>query len=79
MNDKRDLRLTSRKYFKPKHSTKDAVPLDPVSLNPTLPSSAYTNGRLVSLDILHNRLKKYEAIQSGNLTLYYLLLYSYVM
>ena len=76
MNDRRGhgkLRLTSRKYFKPKpkRSTKSSVTLDlvpavPVSLSVTLPLSAYTDVPLTSIDILHNRLKKCEAIPSGN-------------
>ena len=77
MNDRRGygkLRLTSRKYFKPKpkSSTKSSVVSDlvlavPVSLSVTLPLSAYTDAPLTSTDILHNRLKKCEAIPSGNL------------
>ena len=77
MNDRRGhgkLRLTSRKYFKPKPKqpttssvTSDPVPAVPVSLNVTLPLNAYTDAVLVSMDNLHNRLKRCEVIPSGNL------------
>ena len=69
----RKLRLTSRKHFrpKPKQSTKslvvsDSVPAFSLRLCVTLPLSSYTDAPLVSTDILHHRLKKCEAIPSGN-------------
>ena len=62
------LRLTSRKYFKPKpkRSSKSSVASIPALLTVTLPLSAYTDAPLTSMDILNNRLKKCEAIPSGN-------------
>ena len=71
MNDRRGhrkLRLTSRKYFKPKPklSTKGSDP-DPLCLPLTLPLTAYTDAPLMSVDILHNRLKTCDAIPPGNI------------
>ena len=76
MNDRRGhgkLRLTSRKHFKPKpkRSTKgsiisDTVPAISLSLCVSLPLSVYTNAPLMSLDMLSSRLKKCDAIPSGN-------------
>ena len=73
MNDRRGhgkLRLTSRKYFKPKPKrstvTSDpVVPAAPVSLNVALPLSAFTDVPVVSTDILHNS-------RCDNLLLFYM-------
>ena len=81
MNDRRGhgkLRLTSRKYFKPKPKRPmKTVTLDPVpmALNVSLPLSAYTDAPLVSMGILHNRLKESKAIPSGNQKIFCLMLY----
>jgi len=77
MNDRRGhrmLRLTSRKYFKPKVKRcsnvqdKTSTPAETEELldfSISLPLSAYTDASIKSIDVLHNRLKRCVAIPSG--------------
>ena len=84
MNDKRGhrrLRLCSRKHYQPKprkqplhkeESLLVSIPLSNISiqLKVTLPLSSYTDGQVVSLNLLHNRMERCGFLPSGMICLY---------
>lgn len=77
MNDRRGhrkLRLTSRKYFKPKPKPKrvhDSIPvrlsqeLEPPDFIISLPLEVYVDAPVTSINILQNRLKSCGTMPSG--------------
>ena len=91
MNDRRGhrrLRLCSQKHYQPKprkqrlpkeESLLLSIPLRNISVSfkVTLPLSSYTNGSVVSVDLLHERLEQCGFLPSGIIFLFCCTIYTF--